>query len=297
MKWILLTMILAASSVAVTVADWSGRINVDAMTDAETIVISTYDAVALLGTLFLGTDLPPEFMVVFQEGDNVPIIGVSYSKYIGSTRSSNCLARIDDEPAVEYQVAIEGEKIMLIIGSNESKEFFANLLRGNELMIRFRPAGQAQITTSFSLSGITGVSRALGIDVDYYLGLAEQQTSSGGFARSTQQTSSGGFARSTQQTSSAGMAPITIENGAILEIYTDFLGRTFDVYVKSAGESSWGSVWNTGHVNSSYNVYFDIQPSVYDIKIEIDNGEVYIQNNVHIVDWYTFEVNLERPVS
>ena len=177
MKWVLAVMILAASSVAVNVGDWSGEINVDTMTDAKTVVMSTYDAVALLGTLLLGTDVPPEFMVVFSEGDDVPLIGIDFSKYIGSSGYSTCLVRIDDKPAVEYQVAIEDGKMLFIIGSYfETKEFFANLLRGNEFLIRFRPAGQSQINTSFSLSGITGLAGQLGIDVDYYLNLAEPQT-------------------------------------------------------------------------------------------------------------------------
>lgn len=162
-------------SYAVSSGEWSGRVTTDRMTDERLITMSTFNSADLLDAFFFGSSVP-EFFVAFNENDNSPLIGIHYNKYVGVGNSqSTCLIRIDDNPAEEYPVVIDpsGKMIGIGIGTDrEIEEFFADLLRGNEFLIRFSPAGQGQVTTSFSLSGITAVSRELGIDVDYYLNLS-----------------------------------------------------------------------------------------------------------------------------
>lgn len=181
MRLMLACMVLTTTSLAVSVGDWSGEIQTDPMTDNRSIVMSTHNTIDLLGAFFLGTNLP-EFFVIISEEEGIPVIGVSFDRYVGTGGSqSTCMVRIDDAPVEEYQVVIgnSNKKIGLYIGSDaETKLFFANLLRGSEILIRFRPAGQSQVTVSFSLSGIAGVSRELGIDVDQYLARTDFSNSS-----------------------------------------------------------------------------------------------------------------------
>jgi len=175
MKTILANLFIVSVSLAVSHGEWSGQVTTDRMTDEQIITMSTFNSADLLDAFFFGSSIP-EFFVAFNEGDDSPLIGVHFNKYIGLGNSqSTCLIRIDDNPAEEYPVVIDpsGQMIGIAIGTDrEVKEFFAELLRGNEFLIRFSPAGQGQVTTSFSLSGITAVSRELGIDVDYYLNLS-----------------------------------------------------------------------------------------------------------------------------
>lgn len=168
-------MIYASTSFAITVGDWSGKINVDSMTDKEIIVMSTYNAVDLLGALLLGDHEIPELIVLFPEGNDVPLIGVSFNKYVGiGGRYSTCLIRLDDNPTEEYQVIIDesNEGIFVSLGTdNETKEFFANMLQSNEFQIRFTPTGRSRETITFSLAGIYSLSSQLGIDVNHYQNL------------------------------------------------------------------------------------------------------------------------------
>ncbi len=177
---LLLLVSVVSSAAAVSVGDWNGSIKTDPMTDDQTIVLETYNAGDFMGALFLGTDIPV-FTVLFTEGSDVPIIALQYTSYIGmSGRTSTCMIRVDENPAVEYPTIIgnDSESFLIAIGSDdEIKEFFASLLRGNQVMIRFQPAGQSQVTSTFSLSGITGVTSSMGIDVDQYL-QADQDSSS-----------------------------------------------------------------------------------------------------------------------
>jgi len=172
MRSLLLGVVLITTSFAISVDDWVGEIQTDQMTDDRAIVMSTFNAIDLLGALLLDTDVP-EFFIIMREEQGIPIFGVSFNRYIGLGGSqSTCIVRIDNAPAKEYTVVIDNSsrKMGLYFGSDaESKLFFANLLRGSEILIRFRPAGQSLETVSFSLSGISGVSRQLGIDVDQYL--------------------------------------------------------------------------------------------------------------------------------
>jgi len=125
--------------------------------------------------------------VIFPEGSRVPIIGMNYNRYIGfNSNNLSCMIRIDDNPAEEYPVLIDDahEGIYIAIGNDlETQEFFAEMLMGYEVIIRFAPPGQAQVTHTFSLSGITAVSRELGVDVDYYISLGEEETPQGGKIR------------------------------------------------------------------------------------------------------------------
>lgn len=187
MKWIIAITFLAIVSVgAENVDDWYGGNFVDSMTDEESIVLITYNSDDLFEAswdLLMGSDTDaPYLIIVFDDGSNVPLIGVGFEAFIGSVGGNHiCLTRIDDNPAVNYDARIESgsESIIFSIGTDhETKEFFADLLRGNEFQVRFRPSGQSQITLSFSLSGITGLSRELGIDVDHYLSLSDETSDS-----------------------------------------------------------------------------------------------------------------------
>lgn len=173
--------VIASSAAAVSVGDWNGTVKTDPMTDDQTIVLETYNAGDLAGALFLGTDIPV-FTVLFTDGSNVPIIALQYTSYIGiSGRTSTCMIRVDENPAVEYPTIIgnDSESFLIAIGTdNQTRDFFASLLRGNQVMIRFQPAGHSQVTSTFSLSGITGVSSSMGIDVDQYLQTADPESTS-----------------------------------------------------------------------------------------------------------------------
>jgi len=174
MRFQVVFFLTASVCLAVSSGDWSGEIRTDPMTDEQMVMMSTYNTADLLDAFFFGSAVP-EFFLVFNEGDDSPLIGVDFNKYIGfGGRESTCLIRIDDAPAQEYPVVIDNSSQMIGIYIGEDthvREFYADLLRGGQFLIRFTPAGQAQVTTEFSLSGITAVSRELGIDVDYYLNL------------------------------------------------------------------------------------------------------------------------------
>ena len=174
MRYLVVCLVITSFSIAISYGEWTGQVNIDPMTDERIITMSTFNTADLVDAFFFGSAIP-ELIILFPENDKSPLIVVDYNKFVGiSGRESTCSVRIDDNLAQEYPVVVDqsSEMIGLYIGpDSDVEEFFKDLLNGSELLFRFSPTGQAPVTTSFSLSGITAVSRYLGIDVEYYLNL------------------------------------------------------------------------------------------------------------------------------
>jgi hypothetical protein len=151
---------------------WDGYSDTDAITDETTIYLMTR------GTGAYGFDGSPYLFVMFGEDMDVHGMMVDWGAFVGTSSFMSCITRIDDADAVTYTLSpiSGGEKTLFYTGSIQAnKEMFAQLLAGSEFIVRFTPAGQSQVTVTFSLSGLTAIALEAGVDVEYYTSMLISQ--------------------------------------------------------------------------------------------------------------------------
>jgi len=155
--------------IVVTVSQaWSGNEIIDPITDEsiQRIWVDANDVVYAGEGMFFEPVLCVEIHSTFKESSL--FIYVRWFTNLSDMESLEAITRVDTERPVEYEV-VPHQDNTIFASSSDLWMLFAQLLRGEQFVVRISPRNGRTETAIFPLDGITAAAREVNMPVDWVL--------------------------------------------------------------------------------------------------------------------------------